>query len=315
MLDLQGYSSYIQSHENMKGSQWLWGVTTDNMSGANAILLLSCPDKKGIIAGVSNFIFKHGGNIIHADQHTFLTEKRFFMRIEWELEGFNIPREDIVSAFDPLHREFNIKSDLYFTDEIPRVAVFVSKHIHCIHDLVLRYRMGEFRAEMPIVISNHADLKSLADHFGMEFHHFPITPENKREQEKKILILLEEQCIDLIVLARYMQILSGEFVAQYKNQIINIHHSFLPAFAGSQPYHQAYERGVKIVGATSHYVTEILDEGPIIVQDIIKISHRDEVEDIKMKGKDIERMVLSKAVKLHLENRILVHGSKTIIFE
>jgi formyltetrahydrofolate deformylase len=285
------------------------------MSDANAILLLSCPDKKGIIASVSNFIFKHSGNIIHADQHTSLTRKFFFMRIEWELNGFTIPREEIAKAFEPLNREFDMQSDLYFTDEIPRVAIFVSRHIHCLHDLILRHRVGEFKAEIPIIISNHPDLKPLVEQFGLKFQHVPIHSENKHKQEEKILEALKKNHIDLIVLARYMQILSGKFVDQYRNRIINIHHSFLPAFAGGKPYQQAYDRGVKIIGATSHYVTETLDDGPIITQDVIKISHRDAVEDIKMKGKDVERMVLARAVRLHLEHRILVYGSKTIIFE
>lgn len=285
------------------------------MSEANAVLLLSCPDKKGIIASVSSFIFRHGGNIIHADQHTSLTRKYFFMRIEWELNGFTIPRQEISKALEPLRCEFAMKSDLHFTDEIPRVAIFVSRHIHCLHDLILRHRVGEFRAEIPLVISNHLDLKPTVEQFGLKFRHFPIHQENKIEQEDNILAMLRDYDIDLIVLARYMQILSGTFVEKYKNRIINIHHSFLPAFAGGKAYQQAYDRGVKIIGATSHYVTETLDDGPIIAQDIIKISHRDAVEEMKMKGKDVERMVLAKAVRLHLENRILVYGSKTIIFE
>jgi len=285
------------------------------MSEANAVLLLSCPDKKGIIASVSNFIFRYGGNIIHADQHTSLTRKYFFMRIEWELNGFSISRQEIMKALEPLRREFNMRSDLHFTDEIPRVAIFVSHHIHCLHDLILRHRVGEFRAEIPLVISNHHDLKQMVEQFGLKFQHFPIHQENKIEQEGRILAMLRDYDIDLIVLARYMQILSGTFVEAYRNRIINIHHSFLPAFAGGKAYQQAYDRGVKIIGATSHYVTETLDDGPIIAQDVIKISHRDAVEEMKMKGKDVERMVLAKAVRLHLENRILVYGSKTIIFE
>jgi formyltetrahydrofolate deformylase len=285
------------------------------MTEANAILLLSCPDKKGILAGVTNFIFKHGGNIIHADQHTSLTENLFFMRVEWELKGFNIPRNEIMAAFEPLRHEFDMKSTFHFTDEIPRVAVFVSRHIHCLYDLILRHDMGEFRAEIPVVISNHTDLRTTVEQFGLTFLHFPIHPANKLEQEDVMLDVLKNHRIDLVVLARYMQVLSVKFVENYRNRIINIHHSFLPAFAGGKPYQQAYDRGVKVIGATSHYVTENLDEGPIIAQDVIKISHRDAVDDIKMKGKDVERMVLARAVKLHLENRILVYGSKTIIFE
>lgn len=285
------------------------------MSDANAILLLSCPDKKGIVAGVSNFIFKNGGNIVHADQHTSVGSKTFFMRIEWELNGFRIPRREIGAAITPLANRFGMKWDLRFTDEVPRVALFVSRHVHCFHDLIMRRRMGEFRAEIPLVVSNHLDLKPLARQFGLKFMHFPITPANKARQEEREIRELERHRIDLVVLARYMQVLSNAFVEAYRNRAINIHHSFLPAFAGGKPYQQAYERGVKIIGATSHYVTENLDDGPIIAQDVIKISHRDSVDDIVMKGKDLERIVLARAVRLHLENRILVHGSKTVVFE
>jgi len=285
------------------------------VSDANAILLLSCPDKKGIVAGVSNFIFKNGGNIVHADQHTSVGSKTFFMRIEWELNGFRIPRREIGAAITPLANRFGMKWDLRFTDEVPRVALFVSRHVHCFHDLIMRRRMGEFRAEIPLVVSNHLDLKPLARQFGLKFMHFPITPANKARQEEREIRELERHRIDLVVLARYMQVLSNTFVEAWRNRAINIHHSFLPAFAGGKPYQQAYERGVKIIGATSHYVTENLDDGPIIAQDVIKISHRDSVDDIVMKGKDLERIVLARAVRLHLENRILVHGSKTVVFE
>ena len=285
------------------------------MSDANAILLLSCPDKKGIVAGVSNFIFRNGGNIVHADQHTSQGSKTFFMRIEWELNGFRIPRREIGAAIEPLARRFGMKWDLRFTDEVPRVALFVSRHVHCFQDLIMRHRMGEFRAEIALVISNHLDLKPLARQFDLKFLHFPITPANKVRQEAREIRELERQRIDLVVLARYMQVLTNVFVEAWRNRAINIHHSFLPAFAGGKPYQQAYERGVKIIGATSHYVTENLDDGPIIAQDVIKISHRDSVDDIVMKGKDLERIVLARAVRLHLENRILVHGSKTVVFE
>ena len=285
------------------------------MSDANAVLLLSCPDKKGIVAGVSSFIYRNGGNIVHADQHTSVGSKTFFMRIEWELNGFRIPRREIGAAIAPLARRFGMKWDLRFTDEVPRVALFVSRHVHCFHDLIMRRRMGEFRAEIPLVVSNHLDLKPLARQFGLKFMHFPITPANKARQEEREIRELERHRIDLVVLARYMQVLSNTFVEAWRNRAINIHHSFLPAFAGGKPYQQAYERGVKIIGATSHYVTENLDDGPIIAQDVIKISHRDNVDDIVMKGKDLERVVLARAVRLHLENRILVHGSKTVVFE
>ncbi len=285
------------------------------MSDANAILLLSCPDQKGIVASVSNFIFKHDGNIVHADQHTSQGSKTFFMRIEWELKGFKIPRRKIGQALEPLARQFRMKWDLRFSDDVPRMALFVSRHMHCFHDLILRHSMGEFQAEIPLVISNHLDLKPLARQFSLKFMHFPITPENKARQEEREIRELEKHKIDLVVLARYMQVLSSPFVEAYRNRAINIHHSFLPAFAGGKPYEQAYDRGVKIIGATSHYVTENLDDGPIIAQDVIKISHRDSVNDIVMKGKDLERIVLARAVRLHLENRILVYGSKTVVFE
>lgn len=285
------------------------------MSQANAILLLSCPDQKGLVASVSDFIFRHNGNIVHADQHTSLPEKMFFMRIEWELEGFAIPRDEIDTAFRPLADRFQMEWEIHFSDYIPRMALFVSRHVHCLYDLILRQRLGEFRAEIPLVISNHLDLKSLVEQFGLPFYYCPVTSKNKAEQELREIELLNEHRIDFIILARYMQILSPTFVDRYRNRLINIHHSFLPAFAGGKPYQQAYDRGVKVIGATSHYVTQQLDEGPIISQDVIKISHRDAVEDIILKGKDLERIVLARAVKLHLENRILVFGSKTIVFE
>jgi len=285
------------------------------MENPTAVLLLSCPDQKGIVASISNFIFQNDGNILHAAQHTAQPENILFMRIEWDLEGFAIPREGIKEAFRPLAERFRMKWDIRFSDEIPRVAIFVSRHVHCFHDLILRHLMGEFRGEFSLVISNHPDLKPLAEQFGLTFRYYPVTPEDKAEQEERELEELKAHGIDLIILARYMQILSPSFVRQYRNRIINIHHSFLPAFAGGKPYHQAYERGVKIIGATSHYVTETLDDGPIIAQDVIEISHRDSINDIKMKGKDIERVVLAKAVRLHLADRILVSGSKTIVFE
>jgi len=283
--------------------------------GANAVLLLSCQDQKGLVYNISNFIYRHNGNIVHAAQHTSMTRKIFFMRIEWELDGFVIPREEIGLVFKHVASQFQMTWDLHFTDRIPRLAIFVSRHPHCLYDLLLRRQMGEFRAEIPLVISNHLDLQPLVEQFGLKFLHFPITPENKEEQEERELKEIRKQGIDLIVLARYMQVLTNRFVAEYPNKIINIHHSFLPAFAGPKPYQQAYDRGVKIIGATSHYVTEQLDDGPIIAQDVIKITHRDSMDDIKLKSRDLERMVLAKAVRLHLEHRILTYGSKTVVFE
>jgi len=285
------------------------------MNDVNAILLLSCADGKGLVAKISDFIFRHNGNIVHADQHTSKIDKLFFMRIEWELNGFALSREEIPAAFVPLAKQFNMKWDLHFTDYVPRIAIFVSRHLHCLHDLILRRHMGELGADVEAVISNHTDARDLVEQFGMKFFHIPITEKNKEEQETLELNMLREMNIDLVVLARYMQILGGKFLKSYDKSIINIHHSFLPAFAGGNPYQQAYDRGVKIIGATGHYVTEQLDEGPIIAQDVIKISHRDAVSDIQTKSKDLERIVLARALRLHLENKILVYGSKTIVFD
>jgi formyltetrahydrofolate deformylase len=285
------------------------------MSDVNAILLLSCADSKGLVAKISDFIFRHNGNIVHADQHTSKAEKLFFMRVEWELKGFALAREEILAAIAPLVKQYKMKCELHFTDYVQRVAVFVSHHLHCLHDLILRRHMGELAADVEAVISNHDDARELVEQFGLKYFHFPITEKNKKQQEVKELKLLREMNIDLVVLARYMQVLSGNFLKYYPNKIINIHHSFLPAFAGRNPYQQAYDRGVKIIGATGHYVTEQLDEGPIIAQDVVKISHRDAVGDIQRKSKDLERIVLARALRLHLENRILVYGSKTIVFE
>jgi formyltetrahydrofolate deformylase len=237
------------------------------------------------------------------------------MRVEWELKGFDLDREEIPSVFEPLARQLKMKWNLHFTDDVPRVALFVSRHMHCLHDLLLRRHMGELGADIEAVISNHEDARELVEQFGLKYFYFPITGKNKKLQEKKQRALLREMNIDLVVLARYMQILSGNFLKDYPTRIVNIHHSFLPAFAGRNPYQQAYDRGVKIIGATGHYVTEQLDEGPIIAQDVVKISHRDDVFDIQRKSRDLERMVLARSLRLHLENRILVYGSKTIVFE
>ncbi|NMC96698.1 MAG: formyltetrahydrofolate deformylase [Deltaproteobacteria bacterium] len=285
------------------------------MNNVNAVLLLSCADSKGLVARISDFIFRFDGNIVHADQHTAEAEKLFFMRVEWELNGFALDRDDIPVAFAPLAKQYQMKWDLHFTDYVPRAAIFVSRHLHCLHDLILRRDMGELAADIKAVISNHEDARDLAEQYGMQYFYFPVTGKNKKQQEKKELRLLRDLHIDLVVLARYMQILSGNFLKYYPSRIINIHHSFLPAFAGRNPYQQAYDRGVKIIGATGHYVTAQLDEGPIIAQDVVKISHRDTVTDIQRKSKDLERIVLARALRLHLENRILVYGSKTIVFE
>ena len=267
------------------------------------------------MAGTSDFIYRNNGNIVHADQHVDAEAGLFLQRIEWELADFRIPRAELADVFRPIAEKFGMQWELHFSDYVPRMAIFVSKLEHCLYDLLLRHRMGELEGEIPLVISNHPDLEQFVETFGPEFHFFPITKETKAAQELKQIELLEEQRIDLVVLARYMQILGGEFVSRFRNRAINIHHSFLPAFPGGRPYHQAYERGVKIIGATSHYVTEDLDEGPIIEQDVVRVSHRDSVEDLIRKGKDLERVVLARALSLHLRHRILIYGNKTVVFD
>jgi len=286
-----------------------------NAKGVTAVLLLSCPDQKGLVAAVSDFLYRSDGNIIHADQHTDAEEGIFLQRVEWELEGFGIPRAQIGGAFRPIAERFGMTWSLHFSDYVPRIAVFVSRQPHCMYDLLARHHMGEFRAEVPLVISNHPDLRSVASGFSAEYHHFPITPETKAAVEAAIIETLEVQRIDLVVLARYMQVLGRGFVGRYPNRIINIHHSFLPAFAGARPYHHAYERGVKVIGATAHYVTAELDQGPIIEQDVVRVSHRDSVADLVRKGKELEKVVLARAVELHLRNRIVVYGNKTVVFD
>lgn len=282
---------------------------------STAILLLSCPDRKGLVAGVSNFIYRNNGNILHADQHTDMEKSIFLQRVEWDLRGFRVPRDKIGEAFRPLAEELGMTWDLRFSDDVPRMAIFVSRKEHCMHDILLRQRMGELNATIPLIISNHADLRPIAEGFGIAFRHYPVGAKTKAAVEEQILRTLKEYGIEVIVLARYMQILSKEFVGRYPNRVINIHHSFLPAFAGSRPYHQAHERGVKIIGATAHYVTAELDQGPIIEQDVVRVSHRDSVEDLIVKGRDLEKVVLARAVKLHLSNRVLVYGNKTVVFD
>lgn len=279
-----------------------------------ATLLISCPDQRGLVAKFAGFIYSNGGNIVHADQHTDFSAGLFLTRIEWQIEGFNLPREVIAPAFRAIAQPLNAQWQLHFSDAQPRIAVWVSRQDHCLFDLIWRQRAGEFTAEIPLILSNHPHLQSTAEQFGIAYHHIPITPDDKAEQEAKQLDLLKEYRIDLVVLAKYMQILSPTFVAQFPH-IINIHHSFLPAFAGANPYQRAYERGVKIIGATAHYVTKDLDEGPIVEQDVVRVSHRDQVPDLIRKGKDLERMVLARAVRSHLQNRVLVYDNRTVVFE
>ncbi len=282
---------------------------------SHAILLISCPDSKGITAAVTGFIATHNGNIIHADQHIDENSNTFFMRIEWSLEGFNLKRDKIADAFGSIAGQFHMNWDLSFTDRKLRVAVFVSKHLHCLYDLLYRYRSGQLSCEIPLIISNHPEAKALAQDCHIKFHEFAVVAENKVDQEKKQMALIKEANIDLIVLARYHQILTPVFVNAYKNRIINIHHSFLPAFAGKNPYLQAYQKGVKVIGATSHYVTEVLDEGPIIAQDTVGISHRDALEDLVRKGEDLEKVVLNRALRWHLDKKVLSYANKTVVFD
>jgi formyltetrahydrofolate deformylase len=283
--------------------------------GVTAALLISCPDQRGLVAGVSDFVYRHGGNIRSADQHTDEQQDVFLQRVEWDLEGFGIAREGIAEAFRPIAERFSMSWELRFSDDVPRVAILVSRLGHCLQDLLWRWRSGELRAEVPLVIGNHGDLEELTRGFGVAFHVHEIRKETKAAEEGRIRARLAEERVDLVVLARYMQVLTPAFVSAYHNRVINIHHSFLPAFAGAQPYRQAFDRGVKVIGATAHYVTSELDEGPIIEQDVVRVSHRDSLQDLVKKGRDLERVVLARAVDLHLNNRVLVYGNKTVVFD
>lgn len=281
---------------------------------ASAILLISCPDRQGIVCSVTDFLMRHNGNIIDLEQHTDSEEKVFFMRVEWELAGFGLPRDQIGEKFSLIAARFEMKYELHLSDYKPRVAVFVSKFSHCLHDLLARQSSGDLNCEIPLIISNHPDLEPVAKMHGIDFRCIPVSKKNKTGQEAKQQELLKQYSIDLIVLARYMQILSDEFCRNYPNRVINIHHSFLPAFVGARPYHSAHQRGVKIVGATSHYVTEDLDEGPIIEQEVMRVSHKDSIESLIRKGRDLEKLVLSRAVWAHLQNKVLVYKNRTVVF-
>ena len=280
-----------------------------------AKLLLHCPDKPGILAEVTDFITVNKGNIIYLDQYVDHVENIFFMRIEWELKDFVVPQEKIEDYFETLYaQKYSMNFRLYFSDVKPRMAIFVSKMSHCLFDMLARYTAGEWNVEIPLIISNHPDLQHVAERFGIPFYLFPITKETKEEQERKEMELLAKHNITFIVLARYMQVISEQMINAYPNKIINIHHSFLPAFVGARPYHAAFERGVKIIGATSHYVTTELDAGPIIEQDVVRITHKDSIEDLVNKGKDLEKIVLSRAVQKHIERKVLAYKNKTVIF-
>lgn len=282
---------------------------------STAKLLLHCPDKPGILADVTNFITVNKGNIIYLDQYVDHVENIFFMRIEWELGDFFIPKEKVYEYFDTLYaQKYSMNFRLYFSDDKPRMAIFVSKMSHCLFDMLARYTAGEWNVEIPLIISNHPDLQHVAERFSIPFYLFPITKETKAEQEEKEMELLAENKVNFIVLARYMQVISEQMIDAYPNRIINIHHSFLPAFVGAKPYHAAFQRGVKIIGATSHYVTTELDAGPIIEQDVVRITHKDTITDLVNKGKDLEKIVLSRAVQKHIERKILAYKNKTVIF-
>ena len=282
-----------------------------------AILLLHCPDEQGIISEVTKFITDNQGNIVYLDQYVDREDGMFFMRIEWELKNFTIPREKIYEYIDTLYSQrYNMTFNLYFNDERPRMAIFVSKMSHCLYDLLARYKAGEWNVDIPCIVSNHEDLRYVAEQFNIPYYVWSIKKDhsNKEEVEKAEMELLKKEKVTFIVLARYMQIITDGMISAYPHKIINIHHSFLPAFIGAKPYHQAWERGVKIIGATSHYVTADLDAGPIIEQDVTRITHKDTPESLVLKGKDLEKIVLSRAVTKHIERKILTYNNKTIIF-
>ncbi|MCF8381421.1 MAG: formyltetrahydrofolate deformylase [Bacteroidales bacterium] len=281
----------------------------------SAILTLSCADKPGLVSRISGFIHNYGGNIISLNEFVDSGPGIFYLRIQWTLDQFKLTDDELLAAFQQQMMEINASWEINFSDKRLKLALFVSKYDHCLRDILYRHSMGEFEADIPLIISNHSDMKKIADRYSIDFYYFPINKDNKKAQEEAEVRLLQQHQIHTIILARYMQILSPEFVALYPNRIINIHHSFLPAFIGGNPYRQAFERGVKIIGATSHFVTSELDEGPIIVQETVKISHRNGIDDLIQKGRDLERMVLSKAVKLQAERRVLVSGNKTVVFE
>ncbi len=282
---------------------------------ASAALLIHCPDRKGIVATISDFLYTRGANILHADQHQDTEAGLFFMRIEWDLAGFSLEKTAFAVAFTPVAESFGMQWKLAYSDHRPAIAIFVSRYQHCLLDLLYRQQVGELHCRVALIISNHLDSRELAEFYGVPFHHIPATSQNPDDAEQLQLSLLEKHGIELVVLARYMQVLSARFVASHPQRILNVHHSFLPAFSGARPYHAAYEKGVKLIGATSHYVTEVLDEGPIIEQDVLRISHRDQISDLIQKGRDLERVVLSRAVRWHLDHRILQYAGKTVVFD
>jgi formyltetrahydrofolate deformylase len=280
-----------------------------------AVLLIACPDRKGLVAAIANFLYQHNANIVHADQHQDGAAGLFLMRVEWDLEGFDLGLHRFGEAFSEVAARYEMRWHLALSSVKPRMAIFVSKHDHCLADLLYRRQVGELYCEVPLIVSNHPDTHWLAEAYKVPFQHIPVTKDNKTEAEAAQQALLKAHHVDFIVLARYMQVLSPEFIRGWSHRVINIHHSFLPAFHGAKPYHRAFERGVKLIGATSHYVTELLDDGPIIEQDVARITHRDDMEDLVQKGADLEKVVLSRAVRWHIDNRILVYGNKTVVFD
>jgi formyltetrahydrofolate deformylase len=281
---------------------------------ATATLLVSCRDRTGLVAALSDFVYRHNGNIVDADQHAESDSGHFFMRLVWEMSNFSLGRSALQTAVAQLAERFSLRWEMTFSDVRPRVAVFVSKVPHCLYDLLLCHQLGEIRGDIVSVISNHDSLATVSNHFDIPFKHIPVAADDKQATEAQQLAHLEQLGVDLVVLARYMQILSPAFVDRWPGRIINIHHSFLPAFVGARPYHQARERGVKVIGATAHYVTSELDQGPIIEQDVCRVSHRDGVDDLVRKGRELERQVLTRAVRMHLERRVLIHQNRTIVF-
>lgn len=281
----------------------------------SATLLMHCPDRTGLVAAVTDWLYKHDGNILYLDQHVDQQQQVFFMRVEWDLTRFNIPRDKIGEFFQiSIAERYAMQWTLHFSDEIPRMAIFVSKLSHCLYDILSRTESSEWPVRVPLIISNHHTLEPVAQRAGIDYHVVPVTADTKAEAERRQLNLLAQYNIDFIVLARYMQIVSAGFIARYPNRIINIHHSFLPAFAGANPYRAAHERGVKIIGATAHYVTAELDAGPIIEQDVARVSHKDSVADMIRQGQDLEKLVLSRAIWYHLNHKVLVYGNRTVVF-
>ena len=282
-----------------------------------AVLLIDCPDRKGLVARVSSLLYERGANILHADQHQDHDLGLFFMRVEWALDGAanGFDLAGFKAAFAPLAAELGMRWQLSSSARLPRVALFCSQYLHCMADLLHRWRTGELACEIPVIVSNHRDVEKLAGFYGIPFEFIAVNAANREAAEARQLEILAAHQVDLVVLARYMQVLSPRFVSHYPVAIINVHHSFLPAFTGAKPYHAAHARGVKLIGATSHYVTDLLDDGPIIEQDVVRISHRDQVEDLVARGRDLERMVISRAVRWHLDRRILCYGNKTVVFD